>query len=257
MQALTREQLQAIPAIYGTPWEGASQRYAYVPTYQVINLLEKEGFVPTRATQVGNDPTAKHMVRMRHTNDLVAKDQTRLGGVCPEVVLVNSHDGKSSFQVLAGLFRLICLNGMVVPIGMNQDNRIRHFGSAEEVVDVVYQMAAHAPKILDGARGMTAIELTKDEQGVFAAAASELRWDTETKKVNHHDLLRPRRVQDNGDDLWSVFSRVQENMIKGGVRVINGGKVRKARNIKSVQEDLRLNKGLWTLTEKMMELKAA
>ncbi|MBV8275090.1 MAG: DUF932 domain-containing protein, partial [Verrucomicrobia bacterium] len=36
--------------------------------------------------------------------------------VRPEVVLVNSHDKSSAYQLHCGLFRLVCTNGMVISL---------------------------------------------------------------------------------------------------------------------------------------------
>ena len=265
-QVIQREQIQHFaPAVYGRPWEGASDRYAYVPTYEVLDLMEKEGFLPTKVNQVGSSVHAKHMVRLRHRDHLNPKEDG-LGQLAPEIVMINSHDGKSSFQIMSGLFRLICLNGMVVNAGLNQDTKIRHFGSAEEVVEAVYGIVRETPAIMNEAQEMSVIELTPNEQNIYAVAARELRWPKDEDKTTSPDfLLKARRTADRKDDLWSTFSRVQENMIKGGMPVVQvptelgvrPSKPRKAKKIKSIQEDLRINKSLWILTQRMKELKLA
>lgn len=61
----------------------------------------------------------KHMVRLRHG---------RQGSVLPEaneIILINSHDGASSYQMLAGVFRFVCCNGLVVG-QITNDIRIPH-----------------------------------------------------------------------------------------------------------------------------------
>jgi len=73
--------------------------------------------------------------------------------------------------------------------------------------------------------------------------------------------LAPRRREEtNANDLFSVFNIVQENTIKGGIVVRTRderGYIKRVttREVKSIDQNIKLNKALWTLSEKMMELK--
>jgi hypothetical protein len=72
--------------------------------------------------------------------------------------------------------------------------------------------------------------------------------------------LKERRYDDKGHDLWSVYNVVQENIIKGGVqgqKLGSNGRIRrqKTRAVKAIDRDVKLNKALWLLTEKMAECK--
>jgi hypothetical protein len=63
------------------------------------------------------------------------------------------------------------------------------------------------------------------------------------------------------DDLFSILNVVQENLIKGGVRGYakdkNGYTKRiRSRAINSIDQNTALNRALWTLAEKMMQLKS-
>ena len=55
-----------------------------------------------------------HMIRFARRDDITAFSSRILGDVRPELILRNSHDRSSSFRIDAGLFRLACLNGLVV-----------------------------------------------------------------------------------------------------------------------------------------------
>ena len=70
-------------------------------------------------------------------------------------------------------------------------------------------------------------------------------------------MLQIRRAEDAGNDLWSVFNRVQENLLQGGILTVtpkDNGKVRRSRSraIRSIDQNLEVNKMLWTLSETMM-----
>ena len=86
--------------------------------------------------------------------------------------------------------------------------------------------------------------------------------DTLTKEaIKPEQFLRPRRYQEKGkDDLFTVFNIAQENAIKGGLRGWardEKGRVKRAstREIKSIDQNNALNRALWTLAERMMQLK--
>jgi len=250
------------PAAFGTPSENVSNRYAYVPTHEVLTMLHDEGFVITKAVQTGyrnnKSDFGKHMIRLRHRN-FENPQELGIGGLIPEIVMINSHDAKSSFKIMAGLFRLVCLNGMIVPQGPNQKNVIRHFGNAEQVVNAVFDVVKTVPLVMNNAKEMSTINLTEVEKDVFANAASELRWPTgeidAPKRVNPQYLLTPKRHDDNKNDLWTTFSVVQENMLKGGTPAYNRGRMRRSKPIKAINEDVRLNKALWMLADQMKQIK--
>ena len=77
-----------------------------------------------------------------------------------------------------------------------------------------------------------------------------------TSPITVDRLLTARRREDQKNDLWTVYNRIQENFIKGGMRGYGKtGKRMSTRAINSVSEDIRLNKALWQLAEGMAQLK--
>ena len=60
----------------------------------------------TRVRDEGRREHTKHMIRLRHASQIN-------GAEANEIVLLNSHDGTSSYQMLAGMFRFVCSNGLV------------------------------------------------------------------------------------------------------------------------------------------------
>jgi hypothetical protein len=99
---------QAAPSIFAEGKHASrSERYTYIPTIDVLRGLRKEGFEPFMVAQSksrieGKSEFTKHMIRMRHAAQTDAKSEAN------EIILINSHDGASSYQMLAGVFRL-CL----------------------------------------------------------------------------------------------------------------------------------------------------
>jgi Domain of unknown function (DUF932) len=258
-QELTAEQIQkAAPSAFAIqPYHAQSSRYAFIPTSQVILGMREAGFVPVTASQSRTrvaDKTnfTKHMIRFRSSSDLVAK--AVVGNSVLEAVLINSHDGTSAYKLMCGVFRFICSNGMVVADSLLESINIRHTGRViEEAIEGTRRIFSEAPKVLDVIGKWQGIDLAPQEQFALAEAAHSIRFDEESK-VTPEMLLSPRRYDDQGSDLWRTFNRVQENSTKGIRQRTREGRVT-ARAIRSIDGDVKLNRALWSLAERMAEIK--
>lgn len=257
-----------VPSLFATAaHDSRSDRYAYIPTFQVMRALVKEGFVPMAARQSrcrddSRKEFTKHMVRFRRNDTALA-----VGDTSAEVVLVNSHDGTSAYHLLAGLFRLLCLNGMVVDSGKLAEVHVSHKGNVvDRVIEGAYTVLDASKTALAAPRDWSRLALTSGEQNAFAEAAHSVRFaDAEgetTTAIRPAQLLIPRRYDDSANNLWTTFNVIQENAIRGGLsatgRGANGRPRRTtSRAVNGIDQDVKLNKALWTLAAKMAELKGA
>lgn len=237
------------------PHESRSARYSYIPTVDVLDALRKEGFQPfmvcqTRVRDGGMRDYTKHMLRLRHADQISGREAN-------EVILLNSHNGQSSYQMLSGMIRFACQNGIVCGDNLS-DIRVPHKG------DVIGQVIEGAFKVLDGfdaqteqREGMVEAVLDEGEQTAFARAALALRYDDDKPApVTDAQLLAPRRIEDRGSDLWTTFNRVQENMTRGGLHGRNaGGRATTTRAVTGIDQNIRLNRALWVLADEMRRLR--
>lgn len=245
--------------------ESRGARYAFIPTLAVLEGLRAEGFEPfevrqTRCRDEGKREHTKHLVRLRHPDS-----QHVFGGKeIPEIVLLNSHDGSSSYQLLSGLFRMVCSNGLIAG-DICDDIRIRHTGNVvQDVIEGSFRVLDNIKQVAEHVEAYRSIELTRPEQLLLANAAAEVRWGSDDKGnslapiFRSDQLLGAHRVEDRKPDLWTTFNVIQENLVQGGVtgRSATGRRTR-TRQVGGVSENVRLNKALWTLTEQFAQLKAA
>lgn len=259
-------------ALAQQPHDSRSERYAYIPTTRIIEGMERNGFGIVKAAQgrsriAGKAEFTKHMLRFRH---LDARANV-LNGTFPEVVLVNSHDGTSAYKLMSGVFRLVCLNGMVVCDKEGESLTVQHKGDVvRQVIEGSYEVVQDAQRAIEGASAWAGINLDRAEKQVMAEAAHVLRFGDAEGNVDTaipaHTMLAPRRREDVGDSLWTTFNVIQENAIKGGMtgraapnreRGEWRGRRTTAREVTGIDQDVKLNKALWTLAAKMAELKGA
>ena len=248
-----------------------SDRYTYIPTSEVITGMAQAGFLPFSATQsrcrdAERRDFTKHMIRFRQMSDI--QRAAIVGELVPEIVLVNAHDGSAAYSLMAGLWRFVCGNGMMVSDSTLASVHIRHSGDiVGQVIEGSLAIAGQSQKALEQVNDWQRLQLTSGEQSTFAEAAHTLRFgDSEGEThtpITAAQLLHLRRHEDNGNDLWRTFNRVQENVIRGGLSAVarddNGRRLRRVstRQVKGIDQDVKLNRALWQLAEKMAELKAA
>ncbi|MBT9504975.1 DUF932 domain-containing protein [Rhodoferax sp.] len=256
---LTDEQMMTVvPSIFAEEKHASrSSRYTYIPTIDVLRGLRKEGFSPfmvcqTRTRDDAKRDHTKHMIRLRHASQINASEAN-------EVVLLNSHDGSSSYQMLSGVFRFVCANGMVC--GETQsDIRVRHTGNiVDNVIEGAFRVLEGFELIDTQRDGMKALTLNQGEQTAFAHAALALKYETDLTPapITESQLLQPKRMADRAGDLWTTFNRVQENIMRGGLqgRGPTGQRVT-TREVKGIDQNIKLNRALWVLAEEMRKLKA-
>lgn len=123
------------------------------------------------------------------------------------------NNGTSSYQMLAGVLRFVCQNGMVAGDNV-RDIRIPHKGNiVRNVIEGAFDVLDGFELIREQKDGMRAVELNREEQHAFARSALALRYDPTDAEapapVTESQLLAPRRFEDRHDDLWTIFNRVQ------------------------------------------------
>lgn len=255
------EIMRTAPAIFA---EGAhdsrSERYTYIPTRDLIDGMRAEGFMPVKVSQArARDEDragfAKHLIRFRRADQLASAEAR-------EVVIVNSHDGSSGFRLMAGLFRLVCSNGLIVGQTDNEI-RIRHSGNAVgNVIEGAYSIVNDFDRVTEQIEGMKALELKPEHRLAFARAAAALRFDDPANSgIEAERIIRPRRHEDQRADLWTTFNVAQENIIRGGLRGwktdANGHPKRATtREVNGIDQNVALNRGLWVLADEMRKLVA-
>lgn len=254
----------AAPSVFAeSKHDSRSERYTHIPTSEVLKGLRNEGFFPYEVRQGGSRDEekrgfTKHLIRLRREGDRQVGDSLR------ELVLLNSHDGTSSYQLMSGLFRLVCSNGLVIADGNVQMIRVPHKGDiVGQVVEGAYTLIDEGDIVDAQVDAMRSIALSKAEQINFAQAALTARYGEEKPPIEAAQLLLARRAADNVDDLWHTFNRVQENMIKGGLHYTQrdeAGRViarRQTRTVNAVSGNVNLNRALWQLASNMQQIKQA
>ena len=256
---IDNHQLRALaPSVFaGQAHSKVSERYSFIPTATVVEGLRAEGWAPVWAGEQrirlsDRQGFQKHLIRLARTDDLRRTQSER-----PELVLVNSHDRSSAYQLHAGIFRFVCSNGMILADSVFARISIAHVNfEPAKVIEASFRIVREMPAIADLLEGYKARTLNTVERRAFGEAALILKYDElEKAPVGTEKILAHRRSEDAAPTLWNVLNVVQENMMEGGQRDYNRRRPEsrrffgKSRAVKGLDESVKLNKALWHLAE--------
>lgn len=239
------------PSVFATsPSPKMTGKYTFVPTEEVIEFFDREGWQVSSVKQTGKGIHSLHEIKFRNG------ELPKVGDTLVEAVIRNSHNGTAAFSMGAGLFRLVCSNGLTVPTAVAEKFTMRHNQfQLDDVKQLADAFSKKLPMIEQSVGRMMGRELTTDEKIDFVRESAKIRFNSE-KTLNDLEilgLLTPNRKDDEGDDMWKVFNVIQEKFIRGGVRVTNNrGKVTKMKGIENIISQNNINTKLWELAETMI-----
>jgi len=231
-----------------------SNKFTHIPTNRVIEDMEQLGWGVVDAKEVkarkeGTVGFQKHLVVFRNPDVVINGEDGDT--VFPQILLTNSNDGKNAFTFTAGLFRMVCENGLVISTEQFNDVKMRHMGyTFEELQAQIRAMVEQLPLTVESMNKMKLIELSEDQTKDLAKKALATRFTEEQVEAFNIDLeklLEPTRPEDKGSDLWSVFNVIQEKILDGDFTYITGAKSRKARKVKNFKQDMEINQKLFAM----------
>lgn len=245
---LTLQTLKEItPSVFATsPSPKMSQKYTFVPTMDIVENFDREGWKVYSAKQVGRGQFAQHELRLRNG------ELPNVGDSLIEAVVRNSHNGLSTFSVSAGLHRLVCSNGLTVPTSIADSISVKHMKFDVSMVrEITDQFAERLPLIQRSVGKMETTFLEEERLIDFVNKSALIRWEKGSlPKINVEDFLRPERDGDVGNSVWKTFNVIQEKFVRGGLKYQSKkGRLTSLKELKNFQNINKINTNLWELAE--------
>jgi hypothetical protein len=249
-----------------TPHPRVSERYSHIKTIDLLEPLMERGWYPHRAVQQpvrssDRDGYQKHVVYLRH------EKLSQIGEFkhrpeehkCDEDVsffelrMTNSHDRTTRWDFVAGIFRMICANGLVVSTNTFSRQSLTHLNlNPKEVISMCDNAANRVEGVIGKVHEMREIQLTERQRLDFAEFGLRVKYcdNMMLAPVGPEVILTPRRGVDESKDLWTTYNVIQENLIKalqrdGNRRDIYGRNYGVSNPVVSLQRDLEINQSLW------------
>lgn len=259
---LTKEEIKrdAPVILYDRPTKDLSSRYTFASTETVIDDMAELGWFPTqvyqRKAKQNFSKYSPHMVKFGNPDLRISDGEGDLS--FPQIVLQNSYDGRSSLKFTAGIFRLVCSNGLIIATAKFGELSIKHKGySFAEMRKLVSDRTESIPEQIAVMNDMKGKMLSQVEREHLAMQAILIRSNVAPEDLNEFkgkidkitlkDILTPERDQDRGNDLWNTYQVTQEKMMKGNFHTQLGldAKIRKVKPIRSFEKDVEYNKQLF------------
>lgn len=236
------------PAVFSTSASPKmSEKYTFVPTIEILENFDREGWKVYSAKQLGSGQFSSHEIRLRNGG------LPQVGDSLVEAVIRNSHNGMSTFSVSSGLYRLVCSNGLTVPTSVADAITVKHMrvdmGAVRMITD---EFAERLPLIQRSVGRMENTSLNEERTMDMISKASLIRWEKGSipSSLKLTDLISPERNEDVGNSVWKVFNVIQEKFVRGGTKYQSKrGRLVTMKEIKNFQNINKINTNLWELAE--------
>jgi hypothetical protein len=230
-----------------------SDKYGFIPTHELVdnfrrNEWEVVGATTRNVRKPENRGFQKHLLRFAHRSQLDTQRTERI-----ETIVINSHDGTTSLQIAAGVFRMACANGLIVADSTVASVRLGHHRLAfDKVLEGAETILSSATLLNGTVEQWKNLQVDADAALHLAEAGINLRWGSvDNAPVTPHQVaMTTRRDADTGGDLWTTFNRIQENVLRNGLKAtqFQPGRTkmrRSPRTLKDLDATAKVNRGLW------------
>jgi len=206
-----------------------TDKYSVVSSGDLIKQLEEAGFICKKVAEERNTLKFKgfgtHLIRCTHPNIKmgVAELETEL---TPQIYIKNSYHGRTKLEIHLGLFRMFCLNGLVLGDKFKTVKLIHKGLDKEEITALISDLVRiYKEEVSPYVLTLKNTIMTAEQQNEFAKImlAERLRSNGNFISGDHELLLTVNRPEDSANTAWEVFQRVQENLgLNFGTHPIDG-----------------------------------
>jgi hypothetical protein len=231
-----------------------SKHYVHVDSEKIIDVFNSNGWAVHDSSQVKvkraeDRAHAKHLVTFRNQN------MPTVNGIIPQIVMMNSHNGSSTAQLMAGLYRFLCANGLIVSDTEFAKIVVRHSKDALQLIDDgIKQIVETVPLIVGKSEEMNTLILNPVDRLNLSSNVIERIWeDPKVRPFEPAQLIVARREEDKEPTLWNTYNIIQENLMKGGLTGrTSTNRQRVMRGVTNIDKTVKLNQILWEETDKFM-----
>ena len=214
------------------------QKEFYIPTIDVVQKLQKEGWMINGVDEQRNKKSRKitnNYVQMTHP-DFAVKNKQGKDEAYSSITISNSCSGNQPLSMGLGAYRMVCSNGAIRFDEHAETEKIKHTEINYRDLDrFVHSMNDKAQNIIAEINAWKQQNMTVEQMRNLAYNAAKLRFNETDENFDPNALLRVNRVEDEDNDVWTVFNRIQENL---------------THDVRDKQTDIWLNQQLFDLAGK-------
>ena len=207
----------------------------YIPTLEVVEKLQDEGWQISGVNEQRgkNRKITNNYVQLQHP-DFAIKNSKGKDEALASLTITNSCNGVQPMKLDLGVYRQVCSNGLIAFEQAAKSEVIKHVEFDFNNLDrFIANISRKTSTVLNKFGLLKNTNLSASDMRRLANEAASLRY-TNLEDFDIEDLLVVNRIEDEGNDLWTVFNRIQENLTA---------------DVSNLNEDIRLNKQLFALAD--------
>jgi hypothetical protein len=203
----------------------ARPSYGFANTANILASFREAGWSPVeqlaiRPRRPERQGFQRHLVRLQHPEYVRIPGLTQANGTRPEMVIMNSHDSSTSLRMNWGLLRIVCLNGIIAGNQMQQIKIIHSKRPLERELPLAIEaMLKSFPLFVEQIQRLQNRRFTASALAQLTKTVYDARLST-IKRLREVDYAPPvlLRDGDKSEDAFTLFNRLQEAMMRGGIR---------------------------------------
>lgn len=247
--------------------------YSFISTAEILQAFEAQGWTPANIhiakTRVeARQGFQKHIVRLNHPDFTSIAGLSNNNASRPQLCLLNSHDGSAALRLFYGVLRIACLNGIIAG-SVLKSFRVVHSGNVtgnlSTGIEYMTSNISELTKVVT-ALSQARFSLSAECELVHGLVDARLANVRNVVNVNYNSATRVLRAQDTGSDAYTVFNRIQESLVRGGIEYTYNKEIKdkatgqvidikqvttKTRRLSSVSSQLALNQKAFDLAVKL------
>ena len=202
--------------------------------WNIAGALENRG----RNRKIDN-----HFIKMEHPDFTILNKKGQTEAIAT-MNIQNSCNGSKPLEMDLGAYRLVCSNGTVAHTSYS-NAKVPHSEQGQySLNEILGELGIRTQGVLDSFKKLKDSNLSPAQAMAMATRAATLRFG-KNHRINVDQLLNTVRDEDKGDDVWTVFNRIQENLTQPYRIFDETGKL--LDGVTNVNEDTRINKELYQL----------
>lgn len=202
--------------------------------WNIVGALQNKG----KNRKVNN-----HFVKMEHPDFQILNKKGQTEAVAT-MNIQNSCDGSKPMELDLGAYRLVCSNGAIAHTSYSNAKVAHTEKGQHSLQEILCDLGIRTQGVMDEFNKLKDSNLSPKEAMSMATEAATLRFGADVN-FDVNQLLNIVRDEDKGDDVWTVFNRIQENLTQAHRITDNDGKMYSA--VLDSKEDTRINKELFQL----------
>jgi hypothetical protein len=228
----------------------ASQRInskaTMVESLDAVREFQRQGWNIAGAYEQRNKQNRKvgsHFIRMEHPDFKVTNSKGKIDAVAT-MNIFNSTTGAKPMELDLGAYRQVCSNGMIAHTSYSNASVPHTEKGQYSLQEILCDLGIRTQGVMEEFNKLKERNVSPQEAMHLATQAAEIRFG-KGHRIDVSQLLNTVREEDKGDDVWTVFNRIQENLTQPHRITDHLGNV--MNGVSNIEEDTRINKELFEL----------